>query len=307
MTRNVPAGSRIRQARLSGPSTHLDRRINAYRPDLADSALADVVVAARYVDPVRRQCKLPVVMLHAAANAASTATSALLYGETFDVFETIDGWAWGRCVHDSYVGWLNAGALVATGTAATHRVATAAALVFARPDIKSPLVMRLPLGARCVAHAAERDFWELPGTGFVHRRHILPIDEPSSDPVEVAQGFIGSPYLWGGRTRDGIDCSGLTQAAMLDCGVACPRDSDQQGIAVGVEVSAEARRRGDLVFFPGHVGLLVDHEQLLHANAFWMTTLLEPLAAVIERLASLHARPVLAIRRPPLAPVRADK
>lgn len=237
-------------------------------------------------------------MLH--AQPGGVAVSALLFGEPFAVLDVAAGWAWGRTLVDGYVGFVQADALDVP-VAATSRVAAGAALVFEAPDIKSAVVARLPLNARLATRDHDDRFLALePASsvaGFIHRRHVAPVDRPDHDPLAVARLLLGTPYRWGGRTRDGIDCSGLVQAALLACGIECPRDSDQQRHALGAGVTFDDRRRGDLVFFPGHVGILADAARLLHANAHAMTTCIEPLEAVIGRLRDHHAEPVLAVRR----------
>ncbi len=283
-----------RQARLSGPSRKIDRRINAVRDDLADAALAGTVVAPRFADGVFRHCTATTAMLHAAPDGDCVAVSQLLFGEIFVAFDLANGWAWGQCLHDGYVGWVSQSALGAVSGAVTHWVA-ASAPVFAAPDIKARVVGTLPLNARIAGDSAPDGFVAAAG-GFVHARHLRPVTDFAGDPVEVALGFVGTPYIWGGRTRDGVDCSGLTQAALRACGVFCPRDSDQQAAAFAV-VDRDDRSRGDLVVFPGHVGILLDSDTLLHANAYWMTTLAEPLSQVAERVAPTG------FRRPPAVAV----
>ena len=153
----------------------------------------------------------------------------------------------------------------------------------------------LPIGARF--HAVAEGAFVAGAGGFVHARHVGSIDAFESDPVAVAERLIGLPYLWGGRGAVGIDCSGLVQVALGLCGIRCPRDSDQQRV-LGCEIAADQPlRRGDLIVFPGHVGLMADEERLIHANAHWMAVTVEPLADVVARLAPDHAEPILARRR----------
>jgi len=294
---NGPGGRpRTRQARIAGPSRLIDRRVNAIRSDLADARLADVAIAPRYAEGVFQRCDVMVATLRSAPAAGAVAVSELLFGEAFAVFDVVSGdggrWAWGQCLHDGYVGWVCADALGAMGRAASHSVAVPAATVFAAADIKSPVVRTLPLNARLAVDAVAGDFVAVHG-GFLSARHVAPIGATSGDPVALALGFVGTPYVWGGRTRDGIDCSGLTQAVLGAAGVFCPRDSDQQAAAFA-RIDPAARRRGDLVTFPGHVGILADADTLIHANAHWMATVVEPLAAVVARLAASG------IHRPPL-------
>jgi cell wall-associated NlpC family hydrolase len=278
------------QGHLRGPTVALDPRIHAYRDDLADIALADTVIAPRYAAAIARACNVALTMVHAAPSSDSVAISALLHGETFDVFDLTggwsDGWAWGACGHDGYVGYVAARALAAPGPEPTHRISAPDALVFAAANIKSPVIAGLPLNARVAAQDHDTRFVAAAG-GFIHRRHVAALADGWPAPnaaalLDAARGFVGTPYRWGGRTRAGIDCSGLTQAALMSIGITAPRDSDQQE-TTGTGVTLDDARPGDLLFLPGHVGL-VDHDaQLLHANAHWMSTVSEPIADVLAR------------------------
>jgi hypothetical protein len=281
-------------ARLSGPRPKLDPRSTIARPDLVDIALAGSVAAARYVMPAPMHCTAPRAAMRKAGDAGATAVSELLYGEGFDLFETVGEWAFGRSVADHYSGWVRADALAEGAATATRKISAATAPVFSAADIKAPVLTELPFGARISGEAGDR-FFALAAGGFVHNRHLAPM--PAS-PLDVARVFAGAPYLWGGRTPSGVDCSGLVQAALAACGVACPRDSDQQFAALGAAVAFADRAAGDLVFFPGHIGILATPDRLFHANAHWMATVEEPLADVIARLESAGiAEPVTGVRR----------
>lgn len=217
-------------------------------------------------------------MLRCAASDNAEASSQLLHGESFAVLDVTGAWAWGYCEHDHYVGFVRATAL-GEPVATTHGITAREAHVFAEASIKSPVVATLSLGAR-IAGTTSGDFVET-ASGFVHTRHVAPLP---ADPVAIAEKLLGAPYLWGGRGAGGVDCSGLVQLAHELAGIACPRDSDQQRDSLGTPVAAGTElRRGDLVFLPGHVGMMYDAEQLLHANAHWMAVTIEPLADVLAR------------------------
>ncbi len=283
-----------RRVALDGVSRPYDARVHAIRADLADVALASLYFAPHYAAPAPRTCIAAATMLRARPDASATAVSELLHGETFNILDTRSGWAWGYCAHDHYVGYVAMDAL--GDPVAPSHVATGAAPLFAGPDIKTAIQTLYPAHAK-LAGAMEGSFLATEG-GFVHARHVRPLGETESDWVEVAQRHLGSPYVWGGRGGLGFDCSGLVQTALAACGIKAPRDTDQQAQAVGTALDDNAElRRGDLVFFPGHVGLMADAGRLLHANAHWMAVTIEPLSDVITRLADKHERPVTARRR----------
>ncbi len=256
--------------------------------------MAGEVAAARYVEGVMMRCQVPRTPLRRDGDANAIASSELLYGEDFEVFDTVADWAFGRCCGDLYVGWVAAAALAVPGETPRKHVTARVAPVFSAPDIKAPLLAELPFAARVDGEASEK-FLALSGGGFLHNRHVAPLQ---AEPIAVARLFAGTPYVWGGRTGEGIDCSGLVQAALLACGIDCARDSDQQRDMLGCQVAFEQRRPGDLIFFPGHVGFLTDGDRLFHANAHWMSTVEEPLADVIARLRDAGvAQPVSGVRR----------
>ncbi|MCF8708834.1 C40 family peptidase [Rhizorhapis sp. SPR117] len=280
---------------LTGRSIALDRRINAIRGDLADIALAGWYFAPHYSCPQAFSVISPRTAIRAKGDAASTAVSELLYGEAFHAIDIAGGWAWGYSAHDNYVGYVRAD-LLSAPVEPTHIVTATAALVFAEDNIKSPERLRLPMGSR-LAGEVEGAFLKC-REGFIHLRHVSPVDSMQNDPVAIAQKLTGTPYLWGGRSSDGLDCSGLVQLCLSLCEIVAPRDTDQQMVALGEEIDAAAPlQRGDIIFFPGHVGFMSDADNLIHANAFWMQVMTEPLVDVVARLVPDHAQPVLARKR----------
>lgn len=290
-----PPVRRAERFRLTGPSVQLDPRIFAVRKDIADIELADRVFAPHYAAAEHCRVIVPAVAVRESPSDKARASSQLLQGEGFAIIDNAGGWAWGYGLHDRYVGYVAADAL-GEAPMPDHIVHAASALVFADADIKSPIVAALPMGSRFAAEAGGT-FLKLRDGGYIHGRHARAISGIEHDPVAVAERLIGQPYRWGGRGGDGVDCSGLVQMALSLCGTDVPRDSDQQRAIGNAIPEEEALRRGDLIFFPGHVGFMVDRDHLLHANAHWMAVVREPLADVVARLAPDHDQPILARRR----------
>jgi cell wall-associated NlpC family hydrolase len=261
-----------------------DKRLHAYRADLADDALRGRVDAARYVTGERRQVAVPVLPVRREPRFDATLDTEALLGETVTVFDETEGWAWVQLARDSYVGYMPSDGLSRNIVAPTHRVAMLRTYVYLEPDGKAPALALLSLNARVTAEAEEGKFLALAGGGFVPVRHLVAEGEAAPDHVAVAQSFLGAPYLWGGRTSLGLDCSGLVQLAAEAAGHLCPRDADMQAAELGEPVDPVTLSRGDLVFWEGHVGIMTSGEHLLHANAHHMAVEREPLALARERI-----------------------
>jgi hypothetical protein len=281
----------------------LDPRLTPARADLAARHLEGKVGAARFVDGEPREVAEPQAPVRRAPSPEAPLDTEALKGERVCVYEASDeGWAWGQLETDGYVGWLPASALRPPGPAHTHRVAALRTLVFPGPSIKLPPLEALPLGSRLAVTRIEAPFAVTASGGFVPARHLAPIEARESDFVAVAERFLGAPYLWGGKTSLGLDCSGLVQVALAACGVVCPRDSDMQENALGQPIASadlSGLRRGDLLFWKGHVAIVRDPTTLLHANAFHMAVAIEPFDEAIARIRSAGSELTSVRRLPP--------
>src|ERR1700722_8255794 len=212
-----------------------------------------------------------------------------LKGERVFIEETSqEGWCRGKLEADGYVGWLPTNALGPPGPPATHKVAVPRTLVFPGPSIKLPPLEGLSLGCRLAISRVEEPFAVTHSGGYVPDRHLARLDAFASDPVAVAEEFLHVPYLWGGKTALGLDCSALGQIALTACGVPCPRDSNMQEAALGIALSPTSAlaelRRGDLLFWKGHVAIVRDPGTLIHANAFHMAVAIEPIGEALARI-----------------------
>lgn len=271
-------------------SVSLDPRVNAFRPDIADLALRDVISAERYVEPVLRQCVRGIVPLFASPDPVAPLVSQIRYGEFVDVFEMrADGFAWVQNRMDRYVGYMPAADVFSEEIAdLSHRVCVLSSFIYPEPNIKVQPIDELTFWSAVHVGGIENGFRKLTNGGYVFAKHIAPANDLSTpDYVFTAGRLLNVPYLWGGRTPHGIDCSGLIQLALEVSGIDAPRDSDQQCQSFGTSFSGHWRdrtwRRGELVFFPGHVGVMTGPDQLLHASAFDMKVVVEPLLDVVAR------------------------
>jgi len=281
---------------MSDPHVN-DARVTLARPDLADLDLQGLVAAERYAAPTLRQVAVPTAALRKAAHPMAEQWDQLLFGELFRVLEIQDGFAWGQAARDGYVGFVAEDDLAARGAPATHQVAVPRTYAFAEPDIKARPVGLYSLNALTAIEAVEGRFARGEGTGWFVAAHLAPVGKGLTDYVAAAQGYLGAPYQWGGRESLGLDCSGLVQQSLAACGKAVPRDTDLQRAFFAPVAEAE-RRRGDLVFWKGHVAILLDAETILHANAHHMAVAVEPLAGAIARVEAAGGGPVTGWRRP---------
>jgi cell wall-associated NlpC family hydrolase len=279
----------------------LDRRLNAFRPDLADIALKGEVEADRFVASEPAMITRPVVALRPKPDTSVGIDTELLLGEEVSVFERADGWAWVQAIDDGYVGYLPEEVLGPVLTP-THVVTVPRTFIYSGPDLRFPTRSALSMGSRLtiVGEAETRGtrYLLLADGGALVARHLRPIsDPPAPDYVAIAACFLETPYLWGGKSGFGIDCSGLVQLAMRLAGQNAPRDSDMQASGLGMPIERQDLKRGDLVFWKGHVAIMEDETTMIHANGNTMSVARETLEAAIERIGWLYGRPT-GYRRP---------
>lgn len=281
----------------------LDPRLTPARPHVADLRLRDRVTAARYVAGTPRRVTAPSAPLRRAPAADAGLDTEALLGDAVDLYDAADGYAFVQLARDGYVGYLPADSLGPVDPEPTHRVTALRTFLYPEPDLKRPVLGHLSLGARLAATGEAGAYLETPG-GYVFARHCAPVDARAPDYAATAARLAGTPYLWGGRTSLGLDCSGLVQLCLDAAGLPCPRDADMQERALGQALPFDPARpdfaglrRGDFIFWRGHVGLMGDPETLIHANGHHMAVAAEPLAEAVARIAAHSFGAVTGIRR----------
>jgi cell wall-associated NlpC family hydrolase len=274
----------------------LDNRLHAYRPDLADVKLHGRIDAKRFVEGVSMEVAVPVATIHREASSTATQTTQALFGERLKAFEKRDDWIWCQLERDGYVGYIAKAAVSSDLTNPTHRVSVPSTFLYPLRDIKSQAPVNLPMNAKLEIVESDEKFSKLSNGKYVFTKHVRPLNEFEPDFVSVAEKFLDVPYYWGGKTAQGLDCSGLVQTSLEVCGISSPRDTDMQERQLGKKLMVndlDGLRRGDLVFWKGHVGIMTDQKTLLHANSYQMMTVKEPLADAVARTAD----PVTSIKR----------
>ena len=275
-----------------------DARTLLARPDLADERLEGLVRAERFAAVQLRRCVQPTAGMFKTRDEAGERQNELLFGERLDVLEAEGGWAWGQARRDGYVGFVRTEALAPAGEAPTHRVRALRTCGFAKPDLKARLIALVSMNSLVRAGETRDGYVDAGEAGWIHASHLAPIGVFESDFVAVAERYLGAPYLWGGRSSLGLDCSGLVQSALQAIGRACPRDADQQLAAFADAGGREDLKRGDLVVWKGHIGLMLDGQRLLHANAHHMAVAIEPADEAILRIREKTASVPVGFRRP---------
>jgi cell wall-associated NlpC family hydrolase len=271
----------------------LDSRLNAYRADTADANLEGQVDSMCFVTPQVRQVIEPIVSIHKSPLANSMQLTQALMGETVKVFAEEDGWVWLQLVRDGYVGYAKSEVLSATPVTPTHRVAVPSTFLYSGPNLKSQPAVAITMNAMVRAIGETDKFSQLSDGRFVFTEHLKPCDHYEADFVAVAEMFRHAPYYWGGKSVYGLDCSGLVQLSLEASGIAALRDCDMQENTLGFHPminDLDSFKRGDLVFWDGHVGIMTDASVLLHANGHHMMVVAEPLKDAVSRIAARYGQ-----------------
>ena len=283
--------------------TVLDRRLNAFREDLADKRLEGQVEAPSFVAGRPAHVRIPVLDMRRTPSLEAGIDTQLLFGQDVLVFDENEGFAWVQSVSDGYVGYIGSNGLADGASKAAHIVCAARTFVYPAPDLKTVPTSVLSMGSLLEVVAFEErrgtNYAVLPSGEAVIAGHLRVAAQRDTDYVAVAERLIHTPYLWGGATAFGIDCSGLVQLSMRMAGKQVLRDSDMQAATIGVTIDPEREtlRRGDLVFWKGHAAIMADRETIIHANGHTMTVALEPLADAVSRIGYLYGQPT-GYRRP---------
>ncbi|MBM6578662.1 C40 family peptidase [Microvirga sp. BT689] len=278
-----------------------DRRITPVRTDLADERLRGQVQAERFTSGTVKRLITTFSPLHRHPSREAPVDTQAIFGESVTVYDEHEGWAWVQLHEDGYVGYLPGEALSEAGPEPTHKVCAVRTFVYPGPNLKLPYQSYLTLNSKVAVTETEGDYARLATGGWVFAAHLNELNAFDTDYVGVAERFLHTPYLWGGKTSLGIDCSGLAQTALTAAGIKAPRDSDMQERELGtpVEVTSDLSglRRGDLVFWRGHVGLMMDETNFIHATGHSMTVMIEPLAVAEERIRLGSYGPISTIKR----------